>query len=255
MGASAGGGPRLPPVFQLIALDRVSSTMDEARRLAEEGAEEGTLVWGREQTGGRGRLGRQWVSPRGNLYLSLVLRPEVPLGEAAQFGFVAALAIGEAIGSVAPPVDVTYKWPNDVLVNGRKVSGVLLEAASRPDGALDFIVLGCGINLLSFPEGTGYPATCLRFEGAREVTEEELLEAFARHFLAWTSRWRDEGFAAVRKVWLRHADRLGEQIKVNLPRETLEGRFEDLDESGRLRLRLPDGSCRHISSGDVFAPA
>ncbi len=136
-GAQEVAPPKLPPAYQLVALERVASTNDEALRLAAEGAEDGTLVWAREQTGGRGRQGRVWSSPPGNLYFSLVLRPDCAPAEAAQLGFVAGVALGEAIGSVAPPlIDVNYKWPNDLLLNGRKAAGILLVLLSAPDGTL-----------------------------------------------------------------------------------------------------------------------
>ncbi|MGM0561986.1 MAG: biotin--[acetyl-CoA-carboxylase] ligase, partial [Pseudomonadota bacterium] len=140
---------RLPPAYRLVQFSAVGSTMDEARRLAEEGAEDGTLVWAQEQTKGRGRQGRDWSSPTGNLYLSLVLRPECEPSQAVQLGFVTALAIGDAIGAVSPPVNVTYKWPNDVLLNNGKVAGILMETRSRAEGGIDHLILGCGINIAS----------------------------------------------------------------------------------------------------------
>ena len=141
-------GPRLPPAYRLIALDRVESTNDEAKRLAESGAEEGTLVWAREQTKGRGRQDRDFASPPGNLYMSLVLRPECLVAEAAQLSFVAALGVGDGVGSAAPPmIEVHYKWPNDVLFNGRKGSGILLESKISSGGGLEWLVLGIGVNL------------------------------------------------------------------------------------------------------------
>jgi BirA family biotin operon repressor/biotin-[acetyl-CoA-carboxylase] ligase len=247
--------PRLPPAYRLVTLDSVSSTMDEARRLAEAEAEDGTLVWAREQTEGRGRLGRNWESPRGNLYLSLILRPEIPATSCAQLGFLAALAIGDAIGSVSPPMDVTYKWPNDVLLHRRKVAGILLETRCDAGKQPDYVLLGCGINVASFPRETAYPATCMRFEGTpAEVTEVEVLEAFSRHFLSWVSGWLDSGFTSARAAWLRHAERLGEEIEVRLPTSTLKGRFKDIDADGHLLLALPDGSERRIASGEVFPP-
>lgn len=247
--------PRLPPAYRLHAFESVASTMDEARRLAEAGAEDGTLVWALEQTAGRGRLGKGWASPRGNLYLSLLLRPECRPARAAQLGFVAALALGEAIGSISPPVDVTYKWPNDVLLHGRKVAGLLLETRGTAEGDLDWLVLGLGVNVDSFPKETRYPATSLRFEGVpRDVDEVDLLEAFARHFMNWASRWLEDGFAPVRTAWLRHAERLGQEIEVRLPNETLTGVFRDLDEEGHLLLDQA-GTVRRIAAGEIFPPS
>jgi BirA family biotin operon repressor/biotin-[acetyl-CoA-carboxylase] ligase len=245
---------RLPPAYRLVTLDSVVSSNEEAKRLAAEGAEDGTLVWAREQTGGKGRQGRQWASPRGNLYLSLILRPDCPLKQASQLGFVAALALGDAVGSVAPPlIEVTYKWPNDVLANGRKLAGILLEAQATPEGGVDWLVLGLGANVKSFPKDSEMPATGLHFEGcAPSVTEAELLQAFARHFLAWVNIWLEEGFEPIRKTWLRHAEGKGDRIRVRLPRETLEGRFLDLDGEGHLLLDLGEASPRAIAVGDVF---
>jgi BirA family biotin operon repressor/biotin-[acetyl-CoA-carboxylase] ligase len=244
--------PRLPPAYRLVALESVESTNDEAWRLAEEGAEEGTLVWAREQTKGRGRRGRVWAGQPGNLYFSIVLRPEQPPSEAAQLSFIAALALAEAIGSVAPPlIEVEFKWPNDVLLNASKSAGILLEAKSGEGGLLDWLVLGVGVNVAGHPEDADFPATSLRYEGA-EVTPAALLEAFGRHFMAWTRRWLDDGFAPARHAWLQHARGLGETIRVNLPHETLEGTFRDLDASGALVLELADGSTRTIAAGDVY---
>ena len=245
--------PKLPPAYRLVALETVDSTNDEALRLAAAGAEDGTLVWAREQTGGRGRQGRSWSSPPGNLYFSLVLRPDCAVAEAAQLSFVAGLALGEAFGSVAPPlIEVTYKWPNDLLLNGRKAAGILLESRGNPDGTLECLILGIGANLAHFPEDTGFPATSLHYEGARDVAVVALLEAFGRHFMSWANRWLDDGFAPVRRAWLQHAHGLGEEIEVRLPRETLKGTFKDLDERGVLVLELPDGTRREISAGDVY---
>lgn len=246
--------PKLPPVYRLVALDSVVSTNDEALRLAAEGAEDGTLVWAREQTKGRGRQGRDWASPPGNLYVSLVLRPDCTLGEAAQLGFVAALAAGDTIGSIgAPMIETTYKWPNDVLLNGRKSVGILMESRSTPEGVLEYLILGIGINVASHPEEARFPATSLRAEGTpADVSEIDALEALSRHFLNWTNRWLNDGFGPIRQAWLTHAHKLGEEIEVRLPNETLTGIFRDLDETGALVLEPANGEPRVITAGDVF---
>ncbi|HEY0521750.1 MAG TPA: biotin--[acetyl-CoA-carboxylase] ligase, partial [Stellaceae bacterium] len=125
--------PRLPPSFRLLSYDRLGSTNDEAKRLArDDGAAHGTVVWALEQTQGHGRTGRVWASPPGNLYCSTVLRPDCPAARAAEIGFVAALAVGDALTPLLPgSARLGYKWPNDVLVGGRKVSGILAEAQGR----------------------------------------------------------------------------------------------------------------------------
>lgn len=245
--------PRLPSFYRLVALDSVDSTNEEARRrlVADESLPEGTLVWAAEQTAGRGRRGRSWSSPRGNLYVSLVLRPGCAPGVAAQLGFVAAVALAETIDGLLPAGGrARLKWPNDVLVDGGKVSGILLEA--EQGGAL---ILGVGVNLQSRPERALYPAISLAEAGAAIREPAEFLERFAERLLTWYETWKRDGFAPLRAAWLARAVGLGQPIEVRLDRETLSGRFDALDESGALALALADGRCRLVAAGDVFFPA
>ena len=154
---------------------------------------------------------------------------------------------------VPPMIEVTYKWPNDVLFNGRKGAGILLETKARPDGALEWLIIGMGVNIVSHPEDTDFPATDLRFEGCpSSVDAVSLLEAFSRHFQVWANRWLDEGFKPLRTAWLRHAIKRGEEIEVRLPKETLRGIFRDLDEDGALLLAMRSGGERRIPAGEVF---
>lgn len=244
--------PRLPEGYRPVSRETVGSTNDEAKRLARSGAEEGTLVWALEQTLGRGRRGREWVSPRGNLYASLVLRPACPLDRAAQLGFVAALAVGDALAALVPGLrEPALKWPNDVLVGGRKIAGLLLEAEIGENGNLAFLIVGVGINLVSAPTDAEFPATSILGEGHRPPEPAATLEAFAPHFDSWARCWREEGFAPVRAAWRTRARGLGEPIRVRLETTTLHGRFADIDHQGVLLLDTPDGR-RRISVGDVF---
>ncbi len=252
--AVTGRAPSLPPAYRLVALERVGSTNDEARRMAAAGAADGTLVWAREQTGGRGRLGRAWESPPGNLYCSLVLRPEIPLARAPELGFVAALGVGGLVGAFAPPLsEIRYKWPNDVLLNDGKVAGILLESSLAPDGRLDFLVLGVGVNVQTHPRETLFPATSLWAEGAETAEVEAALESFARHLLTWIDRWLEEGFAPVRKAWLTRAWRLNETLDVTLGDGDVSGRFSGVADDGALILAMADGGIRVIAAGDVRA--
>lgn len=248
--------PRLPPAYRLVVLEEIDSTNSEAKRRADAGAEDGTLIWARRQTGGYGRQGRAWSSAEGNLFLSLVVRPDCPLAAAAQFSFVTAVALGDAFGSVAPPmIEIGYKWPNDVLLNGRKAAGILLESKADSKQRLDWLVVGLGANVSTFPPDTRLPATSLHFEGcAPDVTAVDLLEAFGRHMLSWVNVWLEDGFAPVRQAWLRHAQGLHGDIEVRLPKETLHGTFSDLDGEGALQLTLPDGRRRSIAAGEVYLP-
>lgn len=247
--------PRLSRFYSLVAHERLDSTNEEAKRLAAAGAASGTLVWAGEQLAGRGRRGRGWISPPGNLYLSLLLRPACDPARACQLNFVAAVALAEAVScQFASGTPVTLKWPNDVLVRGAKVSGILIEAAAALDRSIDWLVIGVGVNVASHPPDTPYPATHLRREGVDGVTVAALLEAFAGRFQPWYESWGRQGFGPVRAHWLTHARGLGEPIEVRLERETLRGRFSDLDETGALMLDMPDGVCRQITTGDLFFP-
>lgn len=241
--------------YRVLSFATVDSTNEEAKRQAGEGAAEGTLVWARAQSAGRARRGRGWVSEPGNLYMSVLLRPARPPAAAAQLGFAAALAVGEAVSPLLPhPDGVSYKWPNDVLVDGRKVSGILLESQAAGEGRLDWLVVGIGVNLATFPETAEYPATSLAAAGAQPVTVEELLQAVAGRFYYWYGRWRDEGFTPLRAAWLQRVRGLGEMLRVRLPGGETSGRFAGLDADGALLLADGMGE-RRIAAGDVFPVA
>jgi BirA family biotin operon repressor/biotin-[acetyl-CoA-carboxylase] ligase len=243
---------QLPQGYQLIRYETVGSTNEEAKLLAREGAVEGTLVWALDQTAGRGRRGHAWVSPQGNLYASLILRPGCAAGRAAQLGFVAAMAVGYTLGAISSGLQgLSYKWPNDVLVNGRKIAGILLESELREREIPEFVILGVGINLASSPQGTEFPATSTAEQGLGPLSPADALEEFARNFHAWEQRWSEDGFAPVRTAWLARATSLGQPIRVQLPTATLYGRFVDIDQQGALLLESA-GELRHISAGEIF---
>lgn len=254
----------LAPFYRCIHLTETASTNDVAKRMAAEGAPEGTLIWADAQSAGRGRRGRVWQSPAGNLYLSVILRPDGPVAHVGQLGFAAALAIAETVATIVPSgTPVACKWPNDVLIGGRKAAGLLLESDMRPDGAAAWLVLGVGINVASHPARVEFPATSLAAEDGRaEVTE--VLGGFAGRFLAWYEVWRGHGFAPLRDAWLRRAAGLGCPISVRLEDRTLAGVFAGLDAEGALLLHsvpsaglAPGADPRplRVTAGDVFFPA
>jgi BirA family biotin operon repressor/biotin-[acetyl-CoA-carboxylase] ligase len=245
--------PRLPPHYRLICYDSIGSTNDEAKRLARDGAVERTLIWAREQSAGRGRRGRRWVSPRGNLYVSLILRPDCAPNRAAQLGFVAALAVGGALNTLLPRVGkLSYKWPNDVLINGRKIAGILLESEMASLEKLSFLVVGVGVNLRASPSGMEFPASSVAQEGLGSVPPALLLEEFAGQFQFWETRWLADGFAPIRAAWRAGAAiSRGEPVRVRLEAVTLHGRFLDIDENGALLLDAA-GEHRLVSAGEVF---
>jgi BirA family biotin operon repressor/biotin-[acetyl-CoA-carboxylase] ligase len=245
---------RLPTGFVLHAFDTVGSTNDEALRLAEAGAAEGHVVFAREQTRGRGRYGRRWQSPPGNLYASVLLRPDRPPGEAAQLSLLAGLALAEAIERFAPPgLDLSLKWPNDVLVRGAKTAGVLLESGTGPDGKSTWVIVGSGVNIAHCPADVPYPATALRREGLpAEFGPLDLLEAYLERLAAWLARWRADDWADIRTAWRARSYGLGRDIRLRLAKEELSGRFVDLTCSGSLLLEQADGVRREIAAGDVL---
>jgi len=194
--------PVLPDGWTLVALDTVGSTNDEAAHLADAGAPEGTVVWSREQTGGRGRRGRHWASPVGNLYTSTILRPDCPAQRAAELGFAAALAVADIVPAGR---EVRVKWPNDVLVDGGKVAGILLESAIGQTGQVQHVVAGIGVNVGFAPQlpEMRYPGAALG--GSVEAALEKLTAALASRL----AEWRREGFETVRAAWLAKAGPLG----------------------------------------------
>ncbi len=254
MTAAHGEAPALPPPFQVVALDSVGSTNDEAKRLAASGAAHGTLVWALEQTSGRGRLDRVWASPRGNLYISAILRPAVPPARAAELGFVASLAVADLVAALVPGGrdKVRLKWPNDVLADGAKLSGILLEAWSESGGPVDWVVLGIGVNLASAPVGTPYPVTSFATLGA-EIDVSAGLEALASALAVRLAMWEQSGFAPIRRDWLGLARGLDERLEIRHGSTPIAGLFRDLDADGALVLETEAG-LRRITAGDVYFP-
>jgi BirA family biotin operon repressor/biotin-[acetyl-CoA-carboxylase] ligase len=239
--------PVLPDGWTLVALDSVGSTNDEAARLADGGAPEGTVVWARQQQGGRGRRGRSWASPPGNLYSSTVLRPECPASRAAELGFVAALAVGDL---VPPSRAIRLKWPNDVLVDGGKIAGILLESAIAQDGRVEHVVAGIGVNVSFAPQ-----LAEMRYPGAAlGGTVETALEGLTRALATRIAQWRRDGFRVVREAWLAQAGPLGAEVDVRLGEGLVRGRFVGLDHEGALLLDTADGP-RKIVSGELLGRA
>jgi BirA family biotin operon repressor/biotin-[acetyl-CoA-carboxylase] ligase len=236
---------------RLIAHDVVGSTNSEAFALARSGERGPLWITAERQTAGRGRRGRAWTSETGNLHASLLLTDPSPAARAAELSFVAALAVHDALGEVAPALGpaLKLKWPNDVLVGGAKVAGILIEGeGTRPLA----IAVGIGVNCVRHPGATSYPATDLAACGA-VVTPVALLCALSAAMLSRLRQWdRGAGFAAIREHWIDRAANVGEEIRIELPERTLAGHFQALDARGHLLLRLPDGSSESVAAGEVF---
>lgn len=236
---------------RLIAHEVLVSTNGEALALAGRGERGPLWVTASRQTGGRGRRGRIWVSEPGNLYASLLLTDAAPPEHWPELAFVAALAIHDAVTDVAPALrpQLFIKWPNDLLIAQKKFSGILIEG----EGGAGAVVVGIGVNCVSHPTDTDYPATNLAAAGA-EVSAEALFTALSAKMLGRLAQWNaGEHFSTIRADWLARAAGRGEQIRVRLAEEELTGRFDDVDETGRLVLSLADGSRKSIAAGDVVA--
>lgn len=243
--------------WQRIDLALADSTNEEVRRRAESGAPEGLVIRADAQTAGRGRRGRAWASQPGNLYVSLLLRPRRDIAEVATLSFLTAVAVAEAVeqAGAAAGIDlagrVRCKWPNDVMLDGAKLCGILLESRTGPDGRLDYLIVGVGVNLTTHPDGLPYPATHLGAAGVA-LPPGGLLDKMLTGFAVWYERWHYEGFAPVRAAWLQRAQGLGGPVVVRTGETEVRGIFSALDASGALVLELPNGQRQSVTAGDVF---
>jgi BirA family transcriptional regulator, biotin operon repressor / biotin---[acetyl-CoA-carboxylase] ligase len=212
--------------------------------LADGGAPEGLWLRAVEQSAGRGRRGRSWVSPPGNLYASTIVRLRPPDPNAATLALVAAVALNETLRAYGG--DAWIKWPNDLFIGDAKLTGILLERSG------DAVVVGIGVNLAHHPEGLDRAVTSLAAQGVAAPDPELFLHDLAEAFSRWLMTWR-HSLNEVRRRWLDRAHPVGTALSVRLPdQRPLEGLFDGLDENGALRLRLPSGECQVIHAGDVF---
>lgn len=242
--------------YRLEVFSSLASTNDEAKSRIAVG--DPGLLWvvAGAQTQGRGRMGRVWTSVPGNLFASLLLIDPAPPHRLAELGFVAGVALADALRSFGGPAEaITLKWPNDALADGAKLSGLLLEGSRLGDGAYACII-GVGVNCLSAPEDTPYPATSLRKLGLA-VGPGEVFSALSDRLAHWLRIWdRGANFSTIRSAWLLRAHGLGAAARVAREGQITVGRFQGIDASGRMLLERQDGKIETIEAGDVaFDPS
>jgi BirA family biotin operon repressor/biotin-[acetyl-CoA-carboxylase] ligase len=240
--------------YRIEAKTTTTSTMDDVRLAAQNGAEAGLVMMAAEQTGGRGRRGRSWFSPIGNLYVSVLLRPDGVQADLGLYSFMAALALAQSLPESLAAERVQLKWPNDVLVDGAKIAGILLESCPTPQGLA--LMVGVGVNIAHAPTDAPYATTSLAQLGydMQNHPPRSVLDRFLTKLSAQCATLQKEGFSPIRTAWLSQAAGIGSMITVRLPDNELNGRFIGLDEKGCLLLQPATGILQKIASGEVFAP-
>jgi BirA family transcriptional regulator, biotin operon repressor / biotin---[acetyl-CoA-carboxylase] ligase len=250
---------------RLVALATIGSTNKEGSDRARRGEQGPLWITAQAQTAGRGRLGRSWTSPPGNLYASLLVTDPAPFERAPELAFVAVLALRDAIAVEAPALvpQLSFKWPNDLLLNGEKCAGILIEGEVEPGKSM-WVVIGIGVNCAHHPAAASvrrsddakptvlYPTTDLRSHGA-EMMPEQLFQRLSATMCRRIAQWdRGRGLPAILGDWLSAASGLGEEIRVRNDSGEKTGRFVGLDRAGRLLLQRPGGAVEKIAAGDVF---
>ena len=227
---------------RLMRHDVLDSTNAEAIRLAEAGERGPLWIVAARQTAGRGRRGRAWISHPGNLFATLLIEAETSL--APQTGFLAGISAADVIRSCVAAERVKLKWPNDILIDGRKCAGILVERASA-----HAVAVGIGIDLVDAPAECD--AVSLLSVCGRAPEPDAVLNGLANHMHAWLAIWRGKGFAPVREAWLNRAAGAGEVIRARLPERTIEGAFQTIDQDGALLVRDPCGTSHRVTAADV----
>lgn len=239
----------------VLLLDQTDSTNAEARRRAEAGEIGPLWIVARRQSEGRGRRGRRWESDTGNLFATLLTVTRKAPAEAAQVTFLAALAVADLLDVFAAPASVAIKWPNDVLIDGRKASGILVESGPHASGGL-WLAVGIGVNLAHAPDDVERPAAALADHLRADIAYAPGVEAaagvLADAFAVWQERWEMLGFQPVLDAWAARCGGLHGPATARLGHETISGVADGVEADGALRLKLPDGTLRLISAGDVF---
>lgn len=239
---------------QIIYEEVVSSTQPIAHQLAQQGAKAGTVVICEEQTAGRGRMQREWKSQKGKgIWMSIILRPDVPPRNAPQFTLVAAVAIAKAIEDVAA-VRPQIKWPNDLLIDGLKITGILTELQADPD-YVNALIMGIGINVnheqVDFPEEIQGIATSLKLQSGKEIDRAVLVARILYYLEKYSAMYVEVGFQEIKKEWEAYSCTIGQTIKVTTVQEVFIGKAIAITNDGVLKVQLPDGETKSVISADI----
>ena len=239
---------------QLKLLETTTSTQEEIRIWAEQGADNGALIIAEEQTRGRGRQGRRWLSlPGKGVWMSLLLKPELPLADASRLTLLTAVAVCRALRGVTG-LEIGIKWPNDLLINGKKICGILVESAGE-DGKIRYCVVGIGIDVnmetQDYAEELSHRATSLKIEGNQNYDRAVIIGAVMKEMEFLMTSFLEQGFSTIANLWEALSVTLGKTITVKTHQGEIIGVAEELDASGALMLRKPDGNIEIVYSGEI----
>lgn len=238
--------------YNLLIYNEIDSTNKEARRLIENGVTGKFIVTSYKQIAGYGRQNREWYSPEGNLYLSLILNPGCTLEKSSELSFVTAVALKEMLNPILAD-KIKLKWPNDVLINGQKIAGILLESTSKQNSrTAENIIIGLGININVCPKDIEYPATSLKELKVKNLIPEYYLDLFMQNFVKIYSIWKKEGFSVIREEWMKNAYNKNKVVTAVTKQERISGVFENINEKGQLVLKLSNNERYLISGGNVY---
>jgi len=233
---------------KVLFFEEVDSTNNKAKQIASE-EKEGTVVISEVQTSGRGRRGREWSSPKGGIYISFILKPNIPPEKAPQLTLVSSLALAETLNSMDKKLDAKIKWPNDILIKGKKISGILTELSSDIE-KINHIVVGVGVNLNTDKNALPETGTSLKTEMGENVSIKLFLKLFLEHFDLVYKEYITNGINKIIERWRFNSDTLGKKVKIIGMNETFEGLAKDIDENGALILKTGEKEIK-VYSGDV----
>jgi BirA family transcriptional regulator, biotin operon repressor / biotin---[acetyl-CoA-carboxylase] ligase len=241
--------------YNLLIFDEIDSTNDEAKRLALAGVRGDFVIWANTQTKGRGKDLRPWISASGNLHASILLTPKENMPYSADFSLMVAVAVGEVLANLLP-VDkkISYKWPNDILVEGKKISGILLESVMLGTQCKGLII-GVGINIAAAPlltDNARYEATCLWHHLTSKIDASVVINDLMKSFEFFLNAYTNYGIGPIKEIWLQKCNDIGKKITIKIGEKEVSGIFSDMTKNGEIKLTLSNGEEVAISSGEVF---